>query len=53
MTGTVYSGTRSDGQGVGCHVYPGAADPYFWLSSPAYSDTASLSNVRIVCGCVQ
>jgi hypothetical protein len=51
MTGTVNSGTRSDGQGVGCHVFSGAA--FWWLSSPAYSETASLSNVRIVCGCVQ
>jgi hypothetical protein len=51
MTGTVNSGTRSDGQGVGCHVFTGPA--YWWLSSPAYSDTARLSNVRIVCGCVQ
>jgi hypothetical protein len=51
MTGTVNSGTRSDGQGVGCHVFTGPA--YWWLSSPAYSATARDSNVRIVCGCVQ
>ena len=53
MTGTVSSGSRFDGQGLGCHVIPGDLDPYFWLSSPAYSDTASLSNARIVCGCRQ
>ena len=51
LTGRVYAGSRSDGQGVGCHVIPGAPDPYFWLSSPAYSDTASLPDARIVCGC--
>jgi hypothetical protein len=51
ITGTVNSGTRSDGQGVGCHVFPAAQS--WWLSSPAYSETASLTNVRIVCGCVQ
>jgi hypothetical protein len=51
MTGTVTSGTRSVGEGVGCHVFPGPA--YWWLSSPAYSDTASLPNVRIVCGCAR
>jgi hypothetical protein len=51
MTGTVIEASRSDGQGVGCHMIPGDPDAYFWLSSPEYSDTASLSNARIACGC--
>ena len=34
MTGTVYSGSRSDGQGLGCHVIPGDLDPYFLAFVP-------------------
>ena len=40
--------TRSDGRGVGCHVYNGKG---YWLSSPTYSPSATASNTRVVCGC--
>jgi hypothetical protein len=39
--------------GLGCYVNPGVSLPYGygWASSPAYSDSASEADVRIVCGC--
>jgi hypothetical protein len=48
-TGTVYS--QSLGRGLGCHWWTQAPFPYAWISSPDYSDTASHTNVHIVCGC--
>jgi len=44
------SGTRSDGAGLGCHVYQSAP---WWLTSPAFSPSASNPATRIVCGCTE
>ena len=48
---TPKSGTRSDGLGLGCHFYQTTG--YWWLSSPAFSVTASQGNSSLVCGCNQ
>ncbi len=45
--------TRSDGNGLGCHVISGRSDTAYWLSSPRFSETAHLSNASIACGCNQ
>jgi len=44
------SGTRTDGSGLGCHLFSGSP---WWLSSPAFSASASDPGARIVCGCTQ
>jgi hypothetical protein len=44
------SGTRTDGTGLGCHVFSGQP---WWLSSPAFSTSASNMNARIACGCTR
>jgi hypothetical protein len=41
--------TRSDGLGIGCHLF--GRDAY-WLQSPTFDPSTSCGNVRIVCGCV-
>jgi len=48
VNATVQSGQRTDGSGLGCHVY--MAVPW-WLSAPAYTSTASEPLARRVCGC--
>lgn len=45
--------TRSDGNGLGCHVLTGRSNTAYWLSSPRFSETAHLSNATIACGCNQ
>lgn len=44
------SGTRSDGNGLGCHLFGGVP---WWLSSPAFSASASDPSTRIACGCTR
>ena len=51
ITGTPTQGTRSDGLGLGCHVYQGTN--LWWLSSPNFSATASQASSKLVCGCTQ
>jgi len=48
-------GNRTDGVGLGCHVFPQATrgEQSFWLSSPEFSPTARLRNASIACGCAQ
>jgi len=54
LGGSVNSGTRSDGVGLGCHDFPSATSSYYyWLSSPDFSNNAKMVQVRIVCGCMQ
>lgn len=43
-------GIGVDGFGIGCNVLNGVA---WWLSSPAFSTSASYASARIVCGCTQ
>ncbi len=43
-------GARSDGSGLGCHVYSNVS---WWLSSPAFSASASNGSARIACGCTR
>jgi hypothetical protein len=50
VTGTPANGTRSDGLGLGCHIYSAAL---WWLSSPAFDATASHTSARLVCGCTR
>jgi len=50
VTGTPASGVRSDGLGLGCHIYSGVL---WWVSSPAFDATASHTSARLVCGCTQ
>jgi hypothetical protein len=44
------SGSRSDGLGLGCHLYSAAP---WWLSSPNFSTAASHASAKLVCGCTQ
>jgi len=48
IAGTPIRGTRSDGRGLGCHIY--GTTPW-WLASPNFSATASQDSSRLVCGC--
>jgi hypothetical protein len=48
--GTPTNGARSDGLGLGCHVYN--AVPW-WLSSPNFSASSALASASLVCGCTQ
>jgi hypothetical protein len=50
LPGTVQTGTRSDGIGLGCVVALGL---HIWLSSPPYSDSARFANIQLVCGCLE
>lgn len=50
VTGTPANGTRSDGLGLGCHIY---GTVLWWLSSPAFDATASHASARLVCGCTR
>ena len=50
VTGTPANGTRSDGLGLGCHVYNSAL---WWLSAPAFDATASHASSRLACGCTR
>jgi hypothetical protein len=47
---SVAEGTRSDGLGLGCHLF---GSDRWWLTSPAYTDTSRDAVAQIVCGCVQ
>jgi hypothetical protein len=49
-TGSVLTGTRSDGQGLGCCALPGM---HVYLTSPPYSDSAKYGGIQVVCGCVR
>jgi len=48
ISGTPDDGTRTDGLGLGCHLY--SATPW-WLKSPNFAASASQVNSRLVCGC--
>lgn len=50
VSGAPANGTRSDGLGLGCHVYN--TSPW-WLSSPNFSVSASHASAKLVCGCTQ
>jgi hypothetical protein len=50
VSGAPANGTRSDGLGLGCHVYNTAP---WWLSSPNFSVSASHASAKLVCGCTQ
>jgi hypothetical protein len=47
--GAPANGTRSDGVGLGCHVYENSA--LWWLTSPNFSVSASHASAKLVCGC--
>lgn len=47
--GTTTSGFRTDGRGVGCHLYE---DVRWWLDRPDFSPTASQIKSRLACSCV-
>ena len=49
VTATPGPATRSDGRGLGCHVSQSSVA--YWLSTPDFSTSASLSGYRLVCGC--
>ena len=49
--GTVQSGTRSDGRGLGCHRFSGT--DLWWLSSPDFDPADSYPSAEVVCGCKQ
>ena len=58
VSGAPTSATRSDGLGLGCHVYRSGVlllqtnKPY-WLASPSFSATASQSSSTLACGCTK
>ena len=43
-------GQRTDGAGLGCHLFGAQRDPY-WLESPSFDAASRLGAVRVVCGC--
>jgi hypothetical protein len=47
---TVAEGSRTDGRGVGCHIF-GTAN--WWLNSPDFNPSTSLGSARIACACLQ
>jgi hypothetical protein len=47
--GTTTKGRRSDGRGLGCHLY---YDVRWWLNDPDFDPAAKWMNSRIVCSCV-
>lgn len=49
-SGTVFSISRSDGEGAGCGVALGI---HWYVMSPAYSENARVSNAQLVCGCLR
>jgi hypothetical protein len=51
VSGSPQFGTRSDGRGLGCHIYLGRYP--WWLNAPNFSVTASLQGTQIVCGCTK
>jgi hypothetical protein len=50
VSGVPASGSRSDGLGLGCHLYNTAL---WWLSSPNFNASASHASAKLVCGCTQ
>jgi hypothetical protein len=50
LSGTFQVGTRSDGRGFGCHQWQTGL---WWLSSPAFSPTASAASARVACACAR
>ncbi|RYZ05455.1 MAG: hypothetical protein EOO73_19585 [Myxococcales bacterium] len=48
ITSAPIESKRYDGRGLGCHVY---GEDAYWLVSPAYSSTATMSRVRVTCAC--
>jgi hypothetical protein len=48
VTGKPTTGSRSDGLGLGCHIWGAMA---YWLTTPAYSASASSASAQRVCGC--
>jgi hypothetical protein len=50
VSGAPANGTRSDGLGLGCHVYN--MSPW-WLSAPNFSVSASHASAKLACGCTQ
>jgi hypothetical protein len=48
-SGSVSSGSRTDGNGYGCHIW--SDNNAWWLSSPDFDPSDSSSNVTIACAC--
>jgi hypothetical protein len=46
--GTTASGMRTDGLGLGCHLF---YDERWWLSDPDFDPATKYSAVRLVCSC--
>ena len=58
VNGAPTSATRSDGLGLGCHVYRSGilllqTSKSYWLTSPDFSATASQSSSTLACGCTK
>lgn len=49
-SGTVLSTSRSEDEGVGCVVALGL---HWYITSPAYSDSARITGVERLCGCLR
>lgn len=45
-------GARTDGNGVGCHLFGGQENPW-WLRNPDFSPDNSLNGSRVICACLQ
>jgi hypothetical protein len=48
-SGGVSTGSRTDGNGYGCHIW--SDDNAWWLSSPDFDPSDSSSNVTMACAC--
>jgi hypothetical protein len=46
----VTEGSRSDGKGLGCHIF---GTTNWWLDNPDFSPSASIASAKIVCACLQ
>ena len=49
ISGEVAAGYRTDGAGLGCHIWDDGE--IWWLYSPVYDPNATVANARRVCGC--
>jgi hypothetical protein len=48
-TGEVAAGYRSEGPGLGCHIWDNGE--IWWLYSPDFDPASSISSASMVCGC--
>ncbi len=48
----VTNGNRTDGLGIGCHLF-GENDDAWWLTTPAFSTSVAVPEAQIACGCNQ